>query len=479
MKVKRYIVDDVPEAVQMIRAELGSDAVILNTKEIRVGGFLGMFRQKRMEVIAAVDETVSKAPARAPALTRVLENMPKPEARAIAAAISESATRPIPSNAVRERYTQPPFSDSGRQPITGGPSAAVKEPQAERPTQIELNKPAEEQAASAAPNPIDPLDRLRSGIADRLKSDALAAAEPKPDSFRDSEIRDETSVVLQELRSLREMMTIMTKQQTTRSIPESVLNWSKRLASQGVEPAYVEQFAEAVGARLKSGAEDGQAYEAARDVLLAWLNEAKGEGIAPETRIVHFVGPTGVGKTTTIAKLAADQSFGQRRSIGFITADTYRIAAVDQLRTYADILNVPLEVVFSPGELTRAYHKLADRDLLFMDTAGRNYRNELFVSEVNSLLSLAEGAESTLVLSMTSKYSDMKAVASQFSKYGVRQLLLTKFDETESYGAVVNLVKEFDFRISYYTCGQTVPDDIKAFDPEEIVRKLLGETVDD
>ncbi len=225
MKVKRYIVDDVPEAVQMIRAELGSDAVILNTKEIRVGGFLGMFRQKRMEVIAAVDETVSKAPARAPALTRVLENMPKPEARAIAAAISESAARPIPSNAIRERYTQPPFSDSGRQPITGGPSAAVKEPQAERLTQIELNKPAEEQAASAAPNPIDPLDRLRSGIADRLKSDALAAAEPKPDSFRDSEIRDETSVVLQELRSLREMMTIMTKQQTTRSIPEGGDCW--------------------------------------------------------------------------------------------------------------------------------------------------------------------------------------------------------------------------------------------------------------
>ena len=205
----------------------------------------------------------------------------------------------------------------------------------------------------------------------------------------------------------------------------------------------------------------------------------KGDGIDKATRIVHFVGPTGVGKTTTIAKLAAEQSFNHRRSVGFITADTYRIAAVDQLRTYADILNVPLEVVFSPSELSRAYAKLSDRDLLFMDTAGRNYRNELFVSEVNSLLAPGEHTETILVLSMTHKYGDMKAVASQFAKYGVGQLLLTKFDETDSFGAVVNLVKHFDFRISYYTCGQAVPDDIRPFDPEDLVNRLLGEPGDD
>lgn len=498
MKVKRYIVDDVPEAVQLIRAELGSDAVILNTKEIRVGGFLGMFRQKRMEVIAAVDETARKAPARASLPVRMPEKPPAAEPKPVPAAVNEPAAAvPIPSVAVRERYTQPPFSDSGRQPIASPVNVAAKEPPSDPLPRIESRPPADPLPRVEPPAPItaaerqqpesdfldssDPLDRLRSGIADRLKADALAAAESKSEAFRESDLRDETSVVLQELRSLREMMTRMTKPQTTsRSIPESVLKWSKRLASQGVEPAYVEQFAEATAAKLREAGEDeANAYEAAGGVLLSWLNEAKGEGIAQETRIVHFVGPTGVGKTTTIAKLAADQSFAQRRSVGFITADTYRIAAVDQLRTYADILNVPLEVVFSPGELTRAYHKLEDRDLLFMDTAGRNYRNELFVSEVNSLLSPAEGAETILVLSMTSKYSDMKAVASQFAKYGVRRLLLTKFDETESYGSVVNLVKEFDFRISYYTCGQAVPDDIKAFDPEDLVRKLLGEPGDD
>ena len=276
------------------------------------------------------------------------------------------------------------------------------------------------------------------------------------------------------------MMGKMSKQQTYRTMPESVLLLSKRLAEQGVEPAYVEQFAEAVNERLGEGEHDGKiAYAAAKEVLLAWLEKSKGEGISLSTRIVHFVGPTGVGKTTTIAKLAADQSFSERRNVGFITADTYRIAAVDQLRTYADILNIPLEVVFSPSELTRAYYRMSDRDLLFMDTAGRNYRNELFVSEVNSLLAPGENSETILVLSMTSKFGDMKAVASQFAKYGVRQLLLTKFDETDSFGAIVNLVKEFDFRISYVTHGQTVPDDIQPFDPTDVIARLLGEPSDD
>jgi len=480
MKVKRYIVEDLPEAVQMIRAELGSDAVILNTKEIRVGGFLGMFRQKRMEVIAAVDETTRKPPARAPLPARLSEKPTASLDKATAfheeaAAFHEVATAPvsIPSHTVREKYKQPPFSDSGRQPIGNPLPVPAKKPPEDPLPRVdsfrENLRPSEETLES------NPLDRLRTGIADRLKADAIAATEPKPE-----EVRDETSIVLQELRSLREMMAKMTMPQTARSIPKAILKWSKRLAEQGVEPAYVEQFAEAASASLKDGAADESvSYGAAKEVLLSWLNGAKGEGIDQSTRVVHFVGPTGVGKTTTIAKLAADQSFSARRNVGFITADTYRIAAVDQLRTYADILNVPLEVVFSPSELTRAYHKLSDRDLLFMDTAGRNYRNELFVSEVNSLLSPAEGSETILVLSMTSKYSDMKTVASQFAKYGVRQLLLTKFDETESYGAVINLVREYDFRISYYTCGQTVPDDIRPFEPEELVRKLLGDPEDD
>ncbi|TJY43173.1 flagellar biosynthesis protein FlhF [Cohnella pontilimi] len=446
MKVKRYVVDDLPQAVQMIRSELGSDAVILNTKEIRIGGFLGMFRKKRVEVIAAVDEASRKMPARPqparPAKPAAPDNKPP---ASVTDDLPELRT-PIPNQAVRSKYA----AGSGASAPAAPAGVAIAEQAVEYkplldetplPGMVEAVHPSQGQTGGEAP------------------------------------ASENTLTLLQELRTMKDMMAKLTRQQTFRSMPESVVKWSRRLAEQGVDPVHVEQFAEEVRHRLgdEDKSDESASYEAAKEVLTSWLLPCAGSGISPGIRIAHFVGPTGVGKTTTIAKLAAEQSLNHRRSVGLITADTYRISAVDQLRTYADILNVPLEVVFSPGELTRAYKKMADRDLLFMDTAGRNYRNEMFVSEVNSLLAPGEKSETFLVLSMTHKYADMKLVAAQFAKYGVRRLLITKTDETDTFGAIVNLVREFSFPISYITCGQTVPDDIRPFDPAEWVNKLLGE----
>jgi flagellar biosynthesis protein FlhF len=445
MKVKRYLVDDLPQAVQMIRSELGSEAVILNTKEIRIGGFLGMFRKKRVEVIAAVDEASRKTPARTQPVRPAKPAIDAEKLFSTALAEVPEIRTPIPHQALRNKYTG--GSAGSAPPEAPAAAVAVAEPSEEFMASPVNSEPQPGTAASFAPGQAE------------------------------DQAPEDTSALMQELRTMKDMMTRLTRQQTFRSMPESVMKWSRRLAEQGVDPVHVEQFAEEVRNRLIDQEETSEAasYEAAKEVLLSWLLPCAGEGFAPGTRIVHVVGPTGVGKTTTIAKLAAEQSLNHRRSVGLITADTYRISAVDQLRTYADILNVPLEVVFSPGELTRAYKKMAGLDLLFMDTAGRNYRNELFVSEVNSLLAPGQKAETFLVLSMTHKYSDMKQVANQFAKYGIRRLMLTKTDETDTFGAMVNLVREFSFPISYITCGQNVPDDIRPFAPGEWVNRLLGE----
>lgn len=487
MKVKRYIVENLPEAVQQIRSELGSDAVILNTKEIRVGGFLGMFRKKRMEVIAALDESAKKPAERKPAaVPRLPEKETSPRATSQPDHAAALATM-LPPSAVRDRYAQKPFAEQTR------PSGTSQQPSAAIPSFREAMEGAAAIRPDSRPLP-NPMPTFREPGAPERQPDAHAdmlAVAAKVLEERESRQKEpaapvvtrepdasaeETNALLQELRSMKDMMQKLSKQQTYRSMPESVLRWSKRLAEQGVEPVYVEQFAEAVNERLGISNDDPAAcYEAAKSVLREWLQPSRSYGLSPNARVVHFVGPTGVGKTTTIAKLAAEQSINFRRQVGLITADTYRIAAVDQLRTYADILNLPLEVVFSPSELARAYKKLEDRDLVFMDTAGRNYRNELFVSEVNSLLAPGEESETILVLSVTHKYGDMKLVASQFAKYGVDQLLLTKFDETDTFGSVLNLIKAHSFRISYITCGQTVPDDIRPYDPEDMVRRLLGD----
>ncbi|OUM98779.1 MAG: flagellar biosynthesis protein FlhF [Paenibacillaceae bacterium ZCTH02-B3] len=449
MKVKRYVADDLPGVVQQIRGELGPDAVILGTKEIREGGFLGMFRKRRVEVIAAVDEaslTRARAAARSLAMHRqaLAERPDGLQTSAAAGPADASAVTGIatlmPSQAVRERYA------NQHQPSPA--SASVSTP-----------------ASSQALFPDARTEPAASGPASGFRPAAAGEAEPVSGGDRDE--------LMRELRAVKEMVLRMARQQTLNTLPEPAARWSRRLADQGVEASLVERFAEELQNRLEADRKDPA--EAAREILLEWLEPFTGKGITADTRIVRLVGPTGVGKTTTLAKLAAEQTLTYRRSVGFITADTYRIAAVDQLRTYANILNVPMEVVFSPAELHKAFHKLADRDLLLMDTAGRNYRNELFVSEVNALLSPGENAQTYLVLSMTHKYSDMKTVASHFVKYGVDGLLLTKLDETDSYGAVLNLVQDFGLSISYITCGQTVPDDIRVFDPEDLVRRLLGE----
>lgn len=483
MKVKRYVVDDLPEAVQLIRNELGSDAVILGTKEIRQGGFLGMFRKRRVEVIAAVDDAALARTNASPRLSGTPRLSSAARAHGLPAAAgtggsggsesgwtspasepAEPAERvaPLPPQAVRERYARQPLPPAR----TGEAGATARPSGGGAPANTAATGPA-----GGWPNggeAVRPSAAIGVAAAGPASATAAAAAEPAASG-------DE---LLRELRAVKDMVVRMARQQTFGNLPEPIARWSRRLAEQGVEPALVERFAEEMGQRLGRNREaaDDNGYATAREILLEWLAPSAGKGISPDTRIVRLVGPTGVGKTTTLAKLAAEQTLTYRRSVGFITADTYRIAAVDQLRTYADILDVPLEVVFSPSELIRAYNRLADRDLLLMDTAGRNYRNELYVSEVNSLLSAGERARTYLVLSMTHKYADMRLVASHFAKYGVDSLLLTKFDETDSYGAVLNLVQEFGFEISYITCGQTVPDDIRVFDPEELVRKMLGES---
>lgn len=168
--------------------------------------------------------------------------------------------------------------------------------------------------------------------------------------------------------------------------------------------------------------------------------------------------------------------FNKQRKVGFITSDTYRISAVEQLRTYASILNVPLEVVQSPGDTQRAISRLQECDLIFMDTAGRNYRNELLVSELQSLLAPVEHSETYLVISLTSKSRDMIEIANHFSKYGLDKVIFTKMDETGSYGPMFNLLHQFPIKLAYLTNGQNVPDHLLKPDADQLADMLLGET---
>jgi flagellar biosynthesis protein FlhF len=205
---------------------------------------------------------------------------------------------------------------------------------------------------------------------------------------------------------------------------------------------------------------------------LADLTQA--QPIQPTSRVVAMVGPTGVGKTTTIAKLAALHVISGRRKVGLLTMDTFRIAAVDQLRTYANILDVPLEVAYQPEDLPAALERLADRDLIFIDTAGRNFRMDIHVEELRNAFGRIRVDETYLVLSVTSKPEDLDYLASAFSQLPIDKFLFTKLDETTTYGAILNLLYTYRKPLSYLTTGQNVPNDIEVASMDKVLRLILG-----
>jgi flagellar biosynthesis protein FlhF len=191
-------------------------------------------------------------------------------------------------------------------------------------------------------------------------------------------------------------------------------------------------------------------------------------------RIVALVGPTGVGKTTTIAKLAANFRLREKRRVGLITVDTYRIAAVEQLRTYADIIDLPMEVVSTPKEMRAAVARLSNLDLILIDTAGRSPRDEVRIQELKSLLAEASADEVHLVLSSIGSATNLAKTAERFAEVGTTALLLTKLDESAGLGNLLPLLRASKLPLSYVTNGQNVPDDIQAADQRRLARMVLG-----
>ncbi len=228
--------------------------------------------------------------------------------------------------------------------------------------------------------------------------------------------------------------------------------------------------------------QDLQDFQSVRNTLKRSIARGLGEvrGLRPGhqgQRTVAIVGPTGVGKTTTVAKLAARYALLERYDVAVITSDTYRIAAVEQLRRYAEIINVPLEVVTTPGELEQAVERQRQKQILLIDTAGRSQSNTLQIAEVAELLSGVQQVETLLALSLTTKYGDLLDMVDKFSHIPWDGLLLTKRDESNSFGNIYNLARRVGKPFTFVTTGQNVPDDIEEAQPEKMAAWIMGEGI--
>ena len=210
------------------------------------------------------------------------------------------------------------------------------------------------------------------------------------------------------------------------------------------------------------------------------LKFGKPSGIEPAAngiKLVFFIGPTGVGKTTTIAKIASKFRVDEKKKVALLTADTYRIAAAGQLRTYANILEVPFRVIYTVEEINKALEDFKDYDYIMIDTAGHSHQNTTQKDNMSNIIhSVDDRVESEvhLVLSATTKYKDLISIADSYKEMADYKLIFTKLDETTTLGNLLNLRLYTGASLSYVTYGQNVPDDIEDFNPQKTVKRLLG-----
>ena len=243
-----------------------------------------------------------------------------------------------------------------------------------------------------------------------------------------------------------------------------------------------EHYANQIIDGLDKGYKPGQNF----DQLLAGVYQkmilklGKAEKITPAKegpKVVIFIGPTGVGKTTTIAKVASQFAVDQKKKVALVTADTYRIAAAEQLRTYANIMQVPFRVIYSEEDMTTVINDFKEYDYIFVDTMGHSHRNEEQRDNTKKLIDTIEKlAENQcyLVLSATTKYKDLLRIVDNYKVIADYHLIFTKLDETYTLGNLLNLKLYTNASIAYVTCGQNVPEDIEVFDPQKTVKLLLG-----
>ncbi|HVW01227.1 MAG TPA: flagellar biosynthesis protein FlhF, partial [Planctomycetaceae bacterium] len=473
------------EALAIVRREMGPEAVILHTRELPAPRF---FRWRdnpeKVEITAGLGVNIRPiirpqlaAPAPAPAAAPA----PKPVITAPAPAPRAVAPEPVPTP--RAATSRPGLVASTPKPAPRPTTPRPAAPRAARPVDRDLAPPPPllgERSAPKAPaqparvpapatiptqrnNDTDWKRELQADIESRL-----AAAPSRPAApATSSDVLENQAAIVQQLNSIREMVERLSRSafgRTAEEIPGDLF----QIYAQLIDAEVDEHVARDLIFRLKSECTPAEIRDPniTRRKLLASI-EADIRSGGPivttpgQRRVVALVGPTGVGKTTTLAKLAANFRLRDGIRMGLVTVDTYRIAAVEQLRTYAEIIDLPMKVVTSPQEMSRALDELMGLDLVLIDTAGRSPHDEPRIQELKALLAAARVDEVHLVLSMGASAKQLESTIDRFADAGVTSLVLTKLDEASGMGPLLSVARRSSLPISYITTGQNVPDDIE------------------
>ncbi|MFN0133275.1 MAG: flagellar biosynthesis protein FlhF [Phycisphaerales bacterium] len=460
MNLKTYRARTIGEALAEVKRDLGKDAVILHTKTFTVGGWLGLGGQSVVEITASDDANLAKKP--------LVKPRPSVESRVSA---------PRPSGEQPARATTPPIKPSiptterARVPRPVEAYAAVAGPMAARAAAVADPIEFGERPAPAAP-------RVRPSIAAGPAADSPSRmVEPRTEFAIDSELATIKRLVGQVLQATRSV--VSDRARPSPAMPDALMHSYLRLLEGDVATEIADGIVATVREQL-SAAElrDESTVHAA--ILRQIASLLPGDGAAPIARpadgrplTIALIGPTGVGKTTTVAKLAAAYKLRQGRRVGLITTDTYRIAAVDQLRTYAEIIGLPLKVVLTPRDMGPTCQSLAGCEVVLIDTAGRPPRDAARLDELRAFIEAARPHQTHLVLSSAASEAVVLEAAERFKPVGPNRVIMTKLDEAVNYGVLMAVAQKLALKFSFITTGQEVPDHIEVGDPDRLARLIF------
>ena len=385
------------------------------------------------------------------------------QARAAAPAAPDDASAEpfvpsFPSGKAPEAPFQPLVPSAGEAPQ----ESPARKARRRKPAQPKRRKvhAAEAKEAAGAEAETSSSRRVKREEDEAASSQEKRREDESPSVKSEEERQRETIEELQnELAQMKAMLVQVVSKEKT---PEDEMSLQQVLKQQEVESDIIDDVvlqlpAEAILADKDTPlALDGLTKYLADNVQMADGLELKSR----KRKIAALLGPTGVGKTTTLAKIAAQCVLEKGISTAFITADTYRISAVEQLKTYADILGLPIAIVYTPDELKEAIQKFRQKQLILIDTAGRSQHNRRQMAELKEFLAVNQNIEKYLVLSATTKNEDAKDIIDKFSVCKPDKVIFTKTDETKSLGIILNILRRKEMRLSYLTNGQSVPDDI-------------------